>query len=247
MDWTFLIWLPVAIGAVLQRVTGMGFALTAAPFVVLIYGANAGVMLVNVLSALAAGIGLVTLRRAVVWRRLASLLVAAVPGVVAGVLLLQVLDPATSEIVVGSVLLLAVLASAAIRTAVVEHSTGGLLATGVAAGFGSALAGVSGPAIAAYAALTGWRATGLAATMQGLFLGLAVTTVTVKLVSGAAALPALTWFAWAAMALSLVGGLVVGELLERVLPRPWAWRLLIVIAATGAAATVLRGVLSLRS
>ena len=84
-------WLPplglaaaVAVGAGTQRITGLGFALVAAPFLVLLLGPFAGVLVVNVLGVAASVLVLVQVRRDVELRRglllSAPALVAVVPG-----------------------------------------------------------------------------------------------------------------------------------------------------------------------
>lgn len=52
VEMALLLALAVFVGAAMQRLTGMGFALVSAPFVVLIMGPVTGIVLVNVCGAL---------------------------------------------------------------------------------------------------------------------------------------------------------------------------------------------------
>jgi uncharacterized protein len=74
----------VSVGAGTQRITGLGFALVAAPFLVLLLGPFTGVLVVNVLGVAASVLVLAQVRRDVDLRRgvllSAPALVAVVPG-----------------------------------------------------------------------------------------------------------------------------------------------------------------------
>ena len=59
----------VALGAGTQRITGLGFALVSAPFLVLLLGPFAGVFVVNVLGVAASVLVLAQVRRDVDVRR----------------------------------------------------------------------------------------------------------------------------------------------------------------------------------
>lgn len=72
----------VVMGAGMQRITGMGFALVAAPFLVLLLGPVEGVVLVNVCGAVTAGAIIVRVVRDIDWKRYAALTASAVLGIV---------------------------------------------------------------------------------------------------------------------------------------------------------------------
>ena len=81
-------WLPllgvaaaVAVGAATQRVTGLGFSLVSAPFLVLLLGPFAGVLVANVLGVAVSSLVLAQLWRDVDLRRA---LLLTVPALVAG-------------------------------------------------------------------------------------------------------------------------------------------------------------------
>lgn len=68
--------LAVAVGTALQRLTGIGFALVAAPLLVLLLDPFHGVLVANAATTLAAAILFLQLRRSVDWHRFRMLLLA---------------------------------------------------------------------------------------------------------------------------------------------------------------------------
>lgn len=77
-----LVLVAVLVGASMQRITGMGFALVAAPFLVPLLGPVDGVILVNLCSVLTAAIILTRVVRDVDWRRAGVLALFALVGIV---------------------------------------------------------------------------------------------------------------------------------------------------------------------
>lgn len=245
MGWEYLAIVPILLGAIAQRVTGLGFALVAAPVFVLLFGADRGVLLVNVVGALAAGTGVVLDGRHVEWRRIALLVPGALVGIGLGVALFRALDPAVLEIVVGGVLLLGLLALTLVRRRSIEARPALTVATGVGAGLGGALAGLPGPPVAIYAGATGWRGRTMSASLQVLFLVTAASAALTKLLSGVATPPAQPAPFWVALTAALAAGLTIGHLATRRIPASWAWRFVVVIATAGALATIIRGIVDL--
>lgn len=238
--------LPLLLGAVLQRVTGMGFALVAAPLLVLVFGAADGVLVVNLCGLITSSVGAIIDRRRVEWRRLALLLPPAAVGAGVGVLLALVLDPDLLEIAVGSALLVGLLVALAVTPRPSESPAAWTtLLAGAGAGFGGALAGLPGPPIAIYAASNGWRGPSMSGTLQVLFTGLALVVLPLKLLSGAAALPDAGTPFWVAAGAALVLGLVAGHFAGRVISARAAWRLVIVVAIVGSLATIAHGIAQL--
>lgn len=94
------------VGAVAQRLTGMGFALLSAPFVVLLLGPFEGVILVNIAGVAASLFILVRVLRDVEWRTFMWLTVPALLGVVPGALIAVVFDSDWLSLCIGTLLLI---------------------------------------------------------------------------------------------------------------------------------------------
>ncbi|RQP11432.1 MAG: hypothetical protein EAS51_06025 [Microbacteriaceae bacterium] len=245
MTWEYLATIPIVLGTLAQRITGLGFALLAAPVFVLFFGPDAGVLLVNLCGIAASGVGVAIDWRRIEWGRLALLTPAAVGGVLSGTVIGTVLARPLLEITVG-VVLLAGLASLIIRRRPSRAaSRRGTFAAGGTAGLAGALAGLPGPPIALYAGATGWKGPSMSATLQVLFFTTSTTAFAVKIVSGVATLPSLDIGLWVAIVIALTMGLSIGHVLGPRIPPTWPWRILLVIAVAGALATIAHGFLSL--
>jgi uncharacterized membrane protein YfcA len=105
----------VFVGAVAQRVTGLGFALVVAPVLVILLGPFDGVMIVNLCSVLSASLVLSAVWRDVEWRRYRLLAGPAVVGIVPGALLAYLLPEPALEIGIGGLLVAALTTSLALR------------------------------------------------------------------------------------------------------------------------------------
>jgi uncharacterized membrane protein YfcA len=81
-----LVAVPVLLGAITQRATGLGMALVGAPFLVAVTDAHTGVALSNALSGLLCLIVLARTWRRVRWREVALLVIAAAVTVPLGAL-----------------------------------------------------------------------------------------------------------------------------------------------------------------
>lgn len=223
--------LAVGAGAAVQRVTGLGFSLVCAPALVAAEGALPGVRLVNVLALAANLVLLGRLRQDVRWRDgLRVLAPAAVVALPVG-LLARRLDPS----------LLTVLAGVTCLAAVCVVATGqrirlGAATAGALAGAGNVVAGVGGPALAAYALGAQWPARQVRASLQAIFAGLNLVSIAAlgpPSVSGPRALTLLV---------ALAGGLLVGDVLVRFASEEWVRRGMIAVAVAGSVAAIARGV-----
>lgn len=240
--------IPVALAAVLlgttlQRATGFGFALVASPLLVLLFGPEPGVLLVNSAGLIASGANALLDGRRAEKPRLAWLVPGALAGVPLGVLIARSLDRSLLEVVIGGLVIVTLTASLTVprRPQVGPPHPALTLGAGLAAGLGGALAGLQGPPMAIYAALTGWRGRSMAATLQVMFAITAVAAIATKLLTGSAPLPdAPLWF-WPALLAALAAGLVLGQLVGRRVSPTLAWVVVVVVAYAGSAATVLHG------
>lgn len=226
--------LAVGAGAAVQRVTGLGFSLVCAPTLVAAEGALPGVRLVNVLALLGNLVLLARLRSDVRWRDGVRVLVpAAVLALPAGVVARR-LDPA----------LLTVLAGATALVAVAAVATGhrfrlSATAAGALAGVGNVVAGVGGPAVAAYALGAGWPPPVARASLQAIFAALNVVSVV------ALGPPSISAGRAAALVAALAGGLLLGDVLGRFATEKIVRRGMIVVAVAGSLAAIARGVAGL--
>ncbi|WP_127794741.1 sulfite exporter TauE/SafE family protein [Agromyces sp. LHK192] len=238
--------LSVLVGAFAQRVTGMGFALVASPALVLLLGPFDGVFVVNLCAVLSSLLILPRVWRAIDWPRLARLLPAAIVGTAVGAVVAASVPGPALQFGIGVLVLVALTATLlASRTARVPDRLGVTLAAGGASGFMNAAAGVGGPAIAVYAIATRWPQPAFAATNQPYFVAIGVASLVGKFAASGWSLPELDPSMWIAVAVAVVLGLVVGELLHRRIGNRAARIGVIVLAYLGAAAATVDGAIEL--
>ncbi|MDJ0376478.1 sulfite exporter TauE/SafE family protein [Cryobacterium sp. PH31-L1] len=242
---TVLVIAAVLIGSSMQRITGMGFALVAAPFLVLLLGPVDGVILVNVCGALTAGIILLRVFRQVDWRRCGILAICAVIAIVPGSYVLQFVPVAWLEISIGVLVAVGLTISVNLGRVVLRDRFSFRVLAGMASGFMNTTAGVGGPAVSIYAIATGWPQRSFAATMQPYFLTIGLASLASKFTLGSADLPHLPVIVWVLIGCACVVGLLVGDRLTTVIEPHVARRLLVIVAYLGSFATIVRGVLEL--
>ncbi|GAA5140586.1 TSUP family transporter [Pseudonocardia adelaidensis] len=156
----------VVVGAVLQRSTGLGFALVSGPLLVLVLGPYEGVALANLLSLLTSSLVLAATWRTVEVRAAAMLSAGAVVAIVPGAALARALpDPVLLVVVGGLAAGAAGLVAAGCRFPGLVRPSGSLVA-GFVSGFSNVTAGVGGPALAVYGASTRLPAAGFVPTVQ---------------------------------------------------------------------------------
>jgi uncharacterized protein len=227
----------VLVGAGIQRVSGLGFSLIAAPLLVLVLGPYDGISLNNTLAVGVAAATLALSWRQVDTRRALTLVPAGLVGVLPGVLVARTVPDAPLRVLIGGLVLLGLAVTVLTPRAALPPTTAVNLATGLASGFMTASAGIGGPALVLYAALTGWPQPAFAATAQLSFAGQSALALGLK------GVPALGPYQWVLFALAAVGGLLGGGVLARRVPPATAERLAIVLALLGAAATFTQGLL----
>lgn len=234
-----LLALAVLGGAGTQRITGLGFALVSAPFLVLLLGPFTGVLLANALSL---GVNLVVLAqtwRAVEPRRALLLALPALVAVVPGAWVARTLPASLLAITVGGLVLVALVVVMVSERARVLRGTGGAITAGTISGFMNVTAGVGGPALSLYALSTRWEHRAFVATAQLYFALLNGGSIAAK------GWPALTPLTWAVAGVSLALGIVVGHGLACVISAERARTLVAVLAVTGSLATIVKAVLEL--
>lgn len=232
----------VAVGAAMQRISGMGVGLIAAPVLSLLLGLVDGVLLVNLLAVINAATNTWGMRADVDWQKFAPIALAMVLGVVPGAWVVASAPTDVLLILVGALLLLA-LSIVTLGKRYVPRVEGVLPAavSGAVGGFMNTLAGVAGPAITVYAEAARWPQKVYAATLQPIFLVGGSLSFTVKVLSGAADITAIEPALWAATLAALVAGIAAGTKLAPRVPSTIAHRIALGLAFLGGATALVRG------
>jgi len=227
--------LSVLLGAVTQRITGMGFALVCAPLLVLVSGPFTGVLLANLLSLIANLIVLAQTWRQVDLKRVVLLAVPALCFIPVGQVVARQLPPAVMMVGIGGLVLMALAAVRLLQRAALFSGPGGALAAGALSGFMNVTAGVGGPAMALYAVGTRWPHRSFVGSMQLYFALINTGSVIVK------GLPQIGAAAFAGAVGALIVGVAFGHLAARHITPERARTGVLVLAVAGAAATMLKG------
>lgn len=232
----------VLVGAFAQRITGMGFALIAAPALVILLGPFDGVVLVNLCAVLSSLLILPRVWGHIEWSRFGWLVVPALAGTVAGALVAAHLPGPVLQLGVGVLVVVALTVSLIVtRTEHVATGRTPAIVAGAASGFMNAAAGVGGPALSVYAVSTRWPQAAFAATAQPYFVVIGVASLVGKLGATGWALPELEPGSWPFVIGALLVGLALGELLHRRIPHRAARIAVIVIAYAGGIAAIVDG------
>ncbi len=241
MDMITLVGVGVVLffGSLIQRVTGMGLALVASPFLVLLLGGVTGVQTLQVVGLGVCLASAITLWSDVNIRLAILLLVSSCIGLVPGTLIARSLPASWLSILIGAVTLAALACTVFLRESSLFVGARGTGIAGALSGFMNVTAGVGGPPIVIYAHSTDWDYREYLATVQLYFAGLNVLSL---LARGVPDLPAA---GWAITAGSSVAGLIVGTLLSTTINESIAKKAVFVIACIGSLATVIRGVTTL--
>lgn len=242
--------LPVAVsvlvGAFAQRVTGMGFALIAAPALVVLLGPFDGVIIVNACAVLSSLLILPRVWRFVDWSRFRWLVVPAVVGTGAGAVVASRLPGPVLQLGIGVLVVVALTVSLLVtRTEHVATGRAPAIVTGAASGFMNAAAGVGGPALSIYAVATRWPQAAFAATAQPYFVVIGLSSLLGKLAASGWVLPDVDSAIWPVAIASLLVGLAAGEVLGSRISHAAARTAVIVIAYLGGVAAIVDGAINL--
>ncbi len=222
--------LAVAVGAVAQSVSGIGFALVCGPFLVALLGQADGVRVAVVLSA-ALNVALLAREgKRVQWRVLPALVVPAALATPVTAYALRHVDPRPAALVAGAVTLVGTALLAVGRRWAGGRGRRGAIVAGAASGAMNITAGIGGPAVALYAENAAWPTAQARPTMQAYFLIVNLFTIAAV---GLRAFAAPLWVA-------LVAGSVVGALAAPRVSQPLARRATLALAAVGGALVVVR-------
>ncbi|MBK0419957.1 TSUP family transporter [Leucobacter sp. CSA1] len=160
----------VLLAGAVQRITGLGFALTATPALVLGFGPTEGVRLVMVLGIVACALMGATMVSLIDWARSWSLIWPAMLTAPLAAYAAYVSPPAVLMILVGLAAVFAlVTAGARGLSRMLRGRAGGLVAGGFA-GFLNVTSGLSGPPLVAYAESIRWHPQRFVASLQLVFV-----------------------------------------------------------------------------
>jgi uncharacterized membrane protein YfcA len=223
------------LGAATQRITGLGFALIAAPFLVLAAGPHQGVLLANMLSLCTNLVVLAQTWRDVELGHVALLVVPALCLVPVGERVARLLPPGPLMIAIGGLVFVALVIVIAFPKMRIFRGHVGAVGAGALSGFMNVTAGVGGPAMTLYAVSTGWPHRRFVGSMQLYFALLNLGSLAAK------GLPCLDIGSFASLAAALGLGLLAGNMASRHVSGGAARRAVEVLALLGAAATVIKG------
>ncbi len=233
----------VAFAAVIQRITGLGFAMVTAPFLVVMLGPQDGVLLTNFLSIVAPILMLPSVWRQIEWRRALWICAAGMAVVPPFGWVAAHSPPGPLYIVVASLVLVGLSLSVVLsRARTISDSRTARVLAGVGAGAGTVTAGVGGPAMTVYSVLTRWNVIGFAATLQPVWIAMAASAMLTKWGFSEDGVPALPWWVWTGCAVMIVLGLWAGALLQKRIPHELVRRTVIGLAFLGALLALFTGI-----
>lgn len=169
--------LAVAVGVAAQSVTGFGFSLVCAPFLIAAYRAPTGVQLNLALSLVVNLVVLAREHRHADPRAASLLLAPALVAIVPAAYAVHRLSPGPLTVGAGVVCLAATAAMAAGARLPRLRGRSGAVVVGLLSGAMNAVAGISGPPVVLFAVNARWPPQRVRPTMQLFFLGLNTLTL----------------------------------------------------------------------
>jgi uncharacterized protein len=229
----------VLLGAFVQWLTGMGFALVSVPALVIVLGPADGVTFANCAAGVVCVLGLLRGWRYVRLRAMVPLILAAACTAPLGAWFARVLPAPVLLLVMG---VLVTTAAAVLLTGLrvpALHGLAGALTAGATGGFMNTAAGLGGPPVSLYAVNANWTIREF--VPNALFYG-AVVNIFSLITRGT---PPLTGTEWLVATLALLTGATLGALLSPRIPNKTARHLVLLLALTGGAITATKGLVSL--
>jgi uncharacterized protein len=231
----------VLLGASVQWLTGMGFALVAVPALVLLLGPGDGVALANCAAGVICLVGLTRGWEQVRLKAMVPLILAAGCTVPLGTWFSNHLPEPVLLVTMGALVTIAVLVIMRGFRAPALSGIRGALGAGAAGGFMNASAGLGGPPVSLYAVNAGWTIREF--VPNALFYGVIVNAFSVA-TNG---LPRLTSDTWAVAVAGLTVGAFIGRTLAGRVPEQRARLLVLLLALVGGLSTLLKGAWGLGS
>ncbi|MER5545240.1 sulfite exporter TauE/SafE family protein [Streptomyces sp. NPDC002589] len=225
----------VLLGASVQWLTGMGFALVAVPALVLLLGPADGVVLANCAAGAISVVGLAGGWRRVRPAAMVPLCLAAACTVPAGAWTTRQLPRPVLLLAMGALVTAAVLlVLRGARVPALKGGTGAVTA-GALGGFMNTAAGVGGPPVSLYALNAGWTVREFVPNAQ--FYGAAVNAFSVA----ANGTPRLTGPQWAVVGAAMTTGALIGNAVAARIPERRARHLVLALALAGGATAMTKG------
>lgn len=229
----------VIVGAALQRVTGLGFALVSGPLLVLVLNPFDGIVLANILSGVVAAWIVLRSYKFANWATAGKLCIGIVLGVPIGAVIVLTLDQSLLLIFVGAITAFAVILVIMHKNILVLRSKYGAVIAGLVSGFSNVTAGVGGPALAMYGVAHAMPMFVFIPTIQ--VVGFVTNVFSVAAKRSISIEPPLLFAAVGCV----VFGLALGTILKKWISGAAAQRLALILALGGSAAAVARGVINL--
>lgn len=234
------------VGAVAQRIAGLGFALLVAPLLVLILGPHEGVILVNMCGVVSSVLIAPRVWKDIDWSMFRWLVIPSFFGSIPGSIAAVYLPAAPLAVTVGAVVLVGLFISLVLqRTDLVLRGNPPKVVAGIASGLTNSMAGVGGPAVSAYALLARWPQRPFAATLQPFFAVIGTVALVAKLWIDPGKAPPLDGWMWPLIGVAIVAGIIAGEKLAPFVRDDHARAAVVIIAFLGAGAALGKGLFDL--
>ena len=236
--------LAILVGSILQRVSGTGVGLVVAPTLALLLGPATGVLVTNATTTVSGFLIMLSVRRHVDWRRYALIAPAAAVGAVPGALVVRELPAAWLQVVVGSVVLLALATMFGLPSLPEWRGRVPTVLAGTIGGFFNTTAGVAGPVMVIHSRLARWEQQSFAATLQPVFMTMGALSVLTKMLLGSAGTTGMPpWWVVPGVVLTVVLGVRIGAVVARRVPLSAARTRALVVAGLGGVLTLGLGLL----
>lgn len=233
----------VVLASTFQRLTGIGFAMMLAPFLVVMLGPHGGVMLTALLAVIGPSMMIPQVRREIEWPKLAIIAPAALVVMPFFGWLAATTPQGPLYIIVAVLVVLGLSASLVVsRIHAVAEGPGAQALTGLGVGGGVILAGVGAPAITIYAVLSRWEIRSFAATMQPLWALMSIGGFLTKLIFSGNELPSMPWWFWLGSLAAILVGMRIAAAARLWITDQAARRLVIILAYLGAGLSLFTGV-----
>lgn len=225
----------ILLGASVQRMSGIGFALVAAPVLVLLLGPAQGVLLSNCAAGVISAIGLTEGWRRVRPTAMLPLVAAAACTVPVGSWVVTRLPEPVLLTGMGALVAASVLLVMGGTRVPALRGVRGAVAAGAASGFMNSSAGVGGPALSLYAVNAGWTAREFVPNAQ--FYGVVVNALSIA----AKGVPHLTPVPWLLVGAGIAAGSVIGKALAQRVPEHRARQTVLLLSLVGGITTLAKG------
>ncbi|MDU0967763.1 MAG: sulfite exporter TauE/SafE family protein [Actinomycetaceae bacterium] len=238
--------LSLILGAMSQRICGMGLGLIAVPVFVFFTGPVLGVMTVNIAAFLTGIVVAWSLRADINWHRWRIIAVWAIVGSLPGALVVKLLPAAPLSLCIGLALVAALATSVMVGSATPRIPKQALGATGFLGGFFNTAVGQAAPVMVLYQRATKWDQKTFQATLQPSFLVMNAASIATKGLGLDLPAPPIAPVPFYSLVMgATVVGLIAGELAAPHVSPAVAKKLAFAVACVGAVVTCIRGIVGM--